>query len=68
MFSLFLVVRFPEKIIRKCFGGKEKEKRAKKKVIFKKKVLSSFFSAFWIGKTECVWEGICVRRITAGKR
>ena len=24
-FSLFLVVRFPEKIIRKCFGGKEKE-------------------------------------------
>ena len=24
-FSLFLVVSFPEKMIRKCFGGKEKE-------------------------------------------
>ena len=23
--SLFLVVSFPEKMIRKCFGGKEKE-------------------------------------------
>ena len=25
IFSPFLVVRFPEKVIRKCFGGKEKE-------------------------------------------
>ena len=25
IFSPFLVVRFPEKMIRKCFGGKEKE-------------------------------------------
>ena len=24
-FSLFLVVSLPEKMIRKCFGGKEKE-------------------------------------------
>ena len=25
LFKLFLVVSLPEKIIRKCFGGKEKE-------------------------------------------
>ena len=25
IFSPFLVVTFPEKMIRKCFGGKEKE-------------------------------------------
>ena len=37
LFSLFLVVSLPEKMIRKCFGGKEKEKRAKKSN-FKKKV------------------------------
>ena len=30
-FSLILVVSLPEKMIRKCFGGKEKEWRAKKK-------------------------------------
>ena len=36
-FQLFLVVSFPEKMIRKCFGGKEKEYRAKKGN-FKKKV------------------------------
>ena len=30
-FSLFLVVSFPEKMIRNCFGGNEKKKRAKKK-------------------------------------
>ena len=36
-FSLFLVICFPEKMIRKCFGGKEKEYRAKKGN-FKKKV------------------------------
>ena len=37
-----MVVRFPEKMIRKCFGGKEKKWIAKKS-IFKKKVLSAFF-------------------------
>ena len=36
------MVSLPEKMIRKCFGGKEKEERAKKKN-FKKKVSSAFF-------------------------
>ena len=35
------MVSLPEKMIRKCFGGKEKEYRAKKGN-FKKKVLSDF--------------------------
>ena len=35
-------VNLPEKMIRKCFGGKEKEYRAKKGH-FIKKVLSAFF-------------------------
>ena len=35
------MVSLPEKMIRKCFGGKEKEYRAKKGN-FKKKVLSAF--------------------------
>ena len=39
-----------------------------KKCNLKKKVLSAFFKALWVGKMDCVWEGICVRRITAGKR
>ena len=36
------MVSLPEKMIRKCFGGKEKEERAKKSN-FKKKVSSAFF-------------------------
>ena len=36
------MVSLPEKMIRKCFGGKEKEYRAKK-CNFMKKVLSAFF-------------------------
>ena len=36
------MVSLPEKMIRKCFGGKEKEYRAKKGN-FKKKVYSAFF-------------------------
>ena len=36
------MVSLPEKMIRKCFGGKEKEYRAKKGN-FKKKVLSACF-------------------------
>ena len=38
-----MVVSLPEKMIRKCFGGKDKEYRAKKGNC-KKKVLSAFFS------------------------
>ena len=37
-----MVVCLPEKMIRKCFGGNEKEWR-KKKSNLKKKVLSAFF-------------------------
>ena len=36
------MVSLPEKMIRKCFGGKEKEERAKKSS-FKKKVYSACF-------------------------
>ena len=31
VFCPFLVASLPEKMIRKCFGGKEKEYRAKKR-------------------------------------
>ena len=41
-FDHFLVATLPEKMIRKCFGGKEKEYR-EKKCNFKKQVLSAFF-------------------------
>ena len=37
-----MVVSLPEEMVKKCFGGKEKEERAKKRN-FKKKVLSAFF-------------------------
>ena len=43
-------------MIRKCFGGKEKEYRAKKGNL-KKKVYSGFFKTLWVGKTECMWVG-----------
>ena len=39
------MVSLPEKMIRKCFGGKEKEYRAKKSN-FQKKVLSAFFTHY----------------------
>ena len=38
LFSPFFVVSLPEKLIRKCFGGKEKIMRAKKSNFKKKKV------------------------------
>ena len=62
-----MVVSLTEKMIRKCFGGKEKKKTAKKSN-FKTKVLSAFFEALWVGKLECVWVGVCVRVIRAKKR
>ena len=37
-----------------------------KKVILKKGV-RHVFEALWVGKTECVWEGVCVGVITAEK-
>ena len=46
-----MVVSLTEKMIRKCFGGKEKKKTAKKSN-FKTKVLSAFFRHM-VGKTEC---------------
>ena len=48
-----MVVSLPETMIRKCFGGKEKEKRAKKNN-FKKKVLSGFFTHFGTEK-QSMW-------------
>ena len=60
------MVSLPEKMIRKCFGGKEKEYRAKKGN-FKKKVLSAFFRHNMSGKRS-VWVGVCVRVITAEKK
>ena len=53
-------------MIRKCFGGKEKEWRKKKE--FKEKGVKRVFEALWVGKTECVWVCVYVRVITAGKR
>ena len=47
------MISLPEKMIRKCFGGKEKEYRAKKSN-FKKKGVKRVFSALCDGKTECV--------------
>ena len=52
-------------MIRKCFGVNEKESR-KNKSNFKKQVLSSFFRHYG-SERECVWVGVCVRGITAGK-
>ena len=48
-----MVVRFPEKMIRKYIGGKEKEYGAKKSNFLEKGV-ERVFSALWLGKTECV--------------
>ena len=56
------MLSLPEKMIRKCFGGKEKEKRAKTSN-FKKKVLSAFFRHKLSEKRS-----VCVRVITAEKR
>ena len=53
-----MVVSLPEKMIRKCFGGKEKEYREKKKKEFSEKGVKRVFSALWVGKTECVWVGV----------
>ena len=48
------MVSLPEKIIRKYFGGKEKEYRAKKG-IFMKKVLSAFFRLNVSEKQSVCW-------------
>ena len=61
-----MVVCLPEKMIRKCFGGNEKEWR-KKKSNLKKKVLSAFFRHYG-SERRSVWVGVCVRVITAEKR
>ena len=50
------MISLPEKVIRKCFGGKEKEYRAKNGN-FKKKGVKRFFLTLCVGKTECVWVG-----------
>ena len=62
-----MLVSLPEKMIRKCFGGKEKKSRGKKSN-FKKQVLSAFFRHYGSEKTECVLVGVCVRVITVEKR
>ena len=49
------MVSLPEKMIRKCFGGKEKEYRAKKGN-FKKKVKARFLDIM------CRKNGVCVGR------
>ena len=46
-------------MIRKCFGGKEKELRAKKKVILRKMVVSAFFRHY--GSEVCVGRCMCSR-------
>ena len=55
-----MVASLLEKMIRKCFGGKEKEYRGKK-LYFKKKVLSAFFKARFFD-IMCRKNGVCVGR------
>ena len=54
VFLQFLVASFPEKMIRTCFGGKEKKYRAKKGNL-KKKVFSAFFRHNVSEKRSVCW-------------
>ena len=50
------MVSLPEKMIRKCFGGKEKEYREKKKVILRKRCKARVLGII------CQKNGVCVGR------
>ena len=61
------MVSLPEKMIRKCFGGKEKEYRAKKKVILRKRCKARFLGIMCRKNGVCVCECMCTR-IHGGKK
>ena len=52
LFRPFLVVRLPEKMIRKYFGGNEKEWRKKKHVILRKRCEARFLGI--MGRKDAV--------------
>ena len=60
------MVSLPEKMIRKCFGGKGRSTEEKKLILRKR--CKARFLGIMCRKTECVWVGVCVRVITAEKR
>ena len=55
-----MVVCLPEKMIRKCFGGNEKEWR-KKKVILRKRCLVRFLGIMGRKDGVCVGRCMCSR-------
>ena len=54
------MVSFPEKMIRKCFGGKEKEYRAKKGILTKR-CKARFLDIMCLKNGVCVGRCICPR-------
>ena len=48
------MVSLPEKMIRKCFGGKEKEYKAKRKVILRKRCKARFLDIMCRKNVVCV--------------
>ena len=61
------MVSLPEKMIRKCFGGKEKEERAKKKVILRKRCKARFLGIMCRKNGVCMGRCMCTR-IRGGKK
>ena len=61
------MVSLPEEMIRKCFGGKEKEERAKKKVILRKRCKARFLGIMCRKNGVCVGRCMCTR-IHGGKK
>ena len=59
------MVSLPEKMIRKCFGGKEKEER-EKKVILRKRGKARFLGIMCRKNGVCVCRCMCTR-IHGGK-
>ena len=56
-----MVVRLPEKMIRKCFGDNEKEWRKKKKVILRKRCQTRFLGIMGRKDGVCVGRCMCSR-------
>ena len=60
------MVSLPEKMIRKCFGGKEKKKRGKKSN-FKKRCKARFLGIMCRKNVVCVGRCMCPRN-NSGKK
>ena len=61
------MVSLPEKMIRKCFGGKEKEYRAKRKVILRKRCKARFLDIMCRKNGVCVGRCMCPRNHSGKK-